>query len=93
MAGRVRNRPRRLSGLILARFPAGRRNGSSQWHSRSYGALKEATARLVSQLNLEPVILHEQPRQGRATIDNLARYTLKVSIDMGPAPGIKPGCT
>jgi predicted nucleotide-binding protein len=36
------------------------------------GELKEATARLVSKLNLEPVILHEQARQGRPIIENFS---------------------
>jgi predicted nucleotide-binding protein len=36
------------------------------------GELKEATARLVSQLNLEPVILHEQAKRGRPIIENFS---------------------
>jgi predicted nucleotide-binding protein len=36
------------------------------------GELKEATARLVSKLNLEPVILHEQVKQGRPIIENFS---------------------
>jgi predicted nucleotide-binding protein len=36
------------------------------------GELKEATARLVAQLGLEPVILHERARQGRTIIENFS---------------------
>jgi predicted nucleotide-binding protein len=36
------------------------------------GELKEATARLVQKLNLEPVILHEQVKQGRPIIENFS---------------------
>lgn len=36
------------------------------------GELKEATARLVSKLDLEPVILHEQSRKGRTIIENFS---------------------
>lgn len=35
------------------------------------GELKQATARLVAQLGLEPVILHEQTNRGRTIIDKL----------------------
>jgi len=38
------------------------------------GELKEATARLVSQLQLEPVILHEQPSGGRTIIENFSAH-------------------
>jgi predicted nucleotide-binding protein len=36
------------------------------------GELKEAVARMVSKFNLEPVILHEQARQGRPIIENFS---------------------
>jgi hypothetical protein len=36
------------------------------------GELKEAVARVVSKFNLEPVILHEQARQGRPIIENFS---------------------
>ena len=38
------------------------------------GELKEATARLVSQIDLEPVILHEQPNQGRTIIEKFSTF-------------------
>jgi hypothetical protein len=38
------------------------------------GELKEATARLVSQIKLEPVILHEQPNQGRTIIEKFSAF-------------------
>jgi predicted nucleotide-binding protein len=38
------------------------------------GELKEATARLVSQFQLEPVILHEQPSGGRTIIENFSDH-------------------
>jgi predicted nucleotide-binding protein len=44
------------------------------------GELKEATARLVSQLNLEPVILHERARQGRAIIENFSIHAKESSF-------------
>jgi predicted nucleotide-binding protein len=36
------------------------------------GELKEATARLVSKLKLEPIVLHEQVRKGRPIIENFS---------------------
>jgi predicted nucleotide-binding protein len=39
------------------------------------GELKEAAARVVSKFNLEPVILHEQARQGRPIIENFSIYS------------------
>jgi hypothetical protein len=38
------------------------------------GELKEAAARLVSQLQLEPVILHEQPKEGRTIIEQISSH-------------------
>jgi predicted nucleotide-binding protein len=38
------------------------------------GELKEAAARLVSQIQLEPVILHEQPSGGRTIIENFSLH-------------------
>jgi predicted nucleotide-binding protein with TIR-like domain len=37
-------------------------------------AAKEATARFLSQLDLEPIILHEQPNQGRTIIEKFEKY-------------------
>lgn len=38
------------------------------------GELKHATARLVTQLGLEPVILHEQPNRGQTIIEKLSSH-------------------
>lgn len=37
-------------------------------------AAKEATARFLSQLELDPIILHEQPSEGRTIIEKFERY-------------------
>ncbi len=37
-------------------------------------AMKEAVARVVTQLGLEPIILHEQPNKGRTIIEKFTNY-------------------
>ena len=37
-------------------------------------AIREATARFISKLKLEPVILHEQPNKGRTIIEKIVDY-------------------
>lgn len=36
--------------------------------------MKQATARLLEKLNLEPIILHEQPNGGRTIIEKFSKY-------------------
>jgi hypothetical protein len=44
------------------------------------GELKEATARLVTNLGLEPIILHEQPNQGQTIIEKFDRHAQQVGF-------------
>lgn len=37
-------------------------------------AVKEAVARFISKLELEPIILHEQPSQGRTVVEKLEAH-------------------
>ena len=60
-------------------------------------AAKEAVARFLSKLDLEPVILHEQPNQGRTVIEKFERHAdvdfavvLLTPDDIGHPPG-SPG--
>lgn len=39
------------------------------------GGAKETVARFISQLGLEPIILHEQPNQGRTVIEKFEDYS------------------
>ncbi|MEQ6342940.1 MAG: nucleotide-binding protein [Gammaproteobacteria bacterium] len=62
-------------------------------HGHDHGA-KESIARYLSKLDLEPVILHEQPNQGRTVIEKFEAHTgvafavvLLTPDDMGHAVG------
>jgi predicted nucleotide-binding protein len=47
------------------------------------GELKESTARLVSQLGLEPVILHEKLNQGRTIIEKFSDHAEEAGFCIG----------
>jgi predicted nucleotide-binding protein len=71
-SGRYQERATRLK---KARGPLGPVSGSKVFlvHGHDESA-KEGTARFLEKLNLEPIILHEQPNEGQTIIEKVEKY-------------------